>query len=473
MKTESIKDIKQHQETKQLSGVRGHVKAVYDYKQGEGKKGPWSLQPILISDGTDEIRVIFSGREEISKDQMMNKELYAQAYISKKEGNMSGVQLRIDEYKGNIKKEIFIADYAQISFGDEENGTADIIEPERKIVKEGMIKQSADEFEEFNKSEDAVDAVKQMMLPAANMMLLCLDASTYVKNQYEAKHNTEMTDDQMRDRLVGMLTKIEPILISTGQIRHEAIEYNKFVDKEKEMLDIQRKVGKYLIHKEAEYMSTEEMKSYVKYIYNKYVGQGNPCLIIHDYLKISDEKTSSHNQEYQIIRNKTNELKRLASDLKCPVLTAMQTNRRPDDDTLSLKDALKVDSTAMAMSHSASWVTSFLAFYKAKDQRERELDGPEFGTHKLVPLKIRSWGLGGMQYEAPLRRETPDGVFYQKNQINLERGVFTLEARGTLRTIINRFDIQGNDASEEFEEDESNNAEIVEHELESDDDGTL
>ena len=61
----------------------------------------------------------------------------------------------------------------------------------------------------------------------------------------------------------------------------------------------------------------------------------------------------------------------------------------------------------------------------------------------------------------------------QKNQINLERGVFTLEARGTLRTIINRFDIQGNDASEEFEEDESNNAEIVEHELESDDDGTL
>lgn len=285
--------------------------------------------------------------------------------------------------------------------------------------------------------------------------------------------NTEMTDDQMRDRLVGMLTKIEPILISTGQIRHEAVEYNKFVDKEKEMMDIQQKVGKYLIHKEAEYMSTEEMKSYVKYIYNKYVGQGNPCLIIHDYLKISDEKTSSHNQEYQIIRNKTNELKRLASDLKCPVLTAMQTNRRPDDDTLSLKDALKVDSTAMAMSHSASWVTSFLAFYKAKDQRERELDGPEFGTHKLVPLKIRSWGLGGMQYEAPLRRETPDGVFYQKNQINLERGVFTLEARGTLRTIINRFDIQGNDISEEFEEDESNNAEIVEHELESDDDGTL
>jgi hypothetical protein len=100
----------------------------------------------------------------------------------------------------------------------------------------------------------------------------------------------------------------------------------------------------------------------------------------------------------------------------------------------------------MAMSHSASWFTSFLAFYKAKDAREIELDGVEYGSHKLVPLKIRSWGFRGLQYEQPLRRETPDGIIYQKNHINLERGVFTLESRGTLRSTVNRLDIQNNNS---------------------------
>jgi hypothetical protein len=211
------------------------------------------------------------------------------------------------------------------------------------------------------------------------------------------------------------------------------------------MLEMQKNIGKYLIHKTAENMSVDEIESYVKYIYNRYVGEGKPCLIIYDYLKIIDEQASGHNQEHQIIRNKSNSLKKIALDLNSPVLTALQTNRRPDDDTVSLKEALKVDSTAMAMSHSASWFTSFLAFYKAKDVRERELDGDEYGTHKLVPLKIRSWGFRGLQYEQPLRRDTPDGIVYQKNHINLERGVFTLESRGTLRSVVNRFDIQNNE----------------------------
>ncbi len=258
--------------------------------------------------------------------------------------------------------------------------------------------------------------------------------------------NTEMTDDQMRDRLAGMITTIEPILISTGKLRNEAVEYNKFADKEEEMLQMQKNAGKYLIHKTAENMSVTEIESYVKYVYNRYVGEGNPCLVIYDYLKIIDEQASGHNQEHQIIRNKSNSLKKIALDLNSPVLTAIQTNRRPDDDTIPLKDALKVDSTAMAMSHSASWFTSFLAFYKAKDAREIELDGVEYGSHKLVPLKIRSWGFRGLQYEQPLRRETPDGVMYQKNHINLERGVFTLESRGTLRSVVNRLDIQNNNS---------------------------
>ena len=56
------------------------------------------------------------------------------------------------------------------------------------------------------------------------------------------------------------------------------------------------------------------IESYVKYVYNRYVGQGNPCLVIYDYLKIIDEQASGHNQEHQIIRNKSNSLKKIALD---------------------------------------------------------------------------------------------------------------------------------------------------------------
>ena len=289
--------------------------------------------------------------------------------------------------------------------------------------------------------------------------------------------NTEMTDNEMRDRLGGMIAAIEPILISTGMLRNEVMEYNKFLEKESYMQDVMAKAGKNLIHKTVSHMSIDEVESYVKYVYNRYVGKGKPCLICYDYLKITGEKTSSHNQEYQIIRNKSSQLKRIALELKSPVLTALQTNRQPDDDTKPLKDVLKVDATAMAMSHSASWDCSFLGYYKQKDDREVELDGRENGSHKLVPLKIRAWGLGGLDYERSVRRETAEGNIFQKNHINLQRGIFTLESVGTLRTMRSASDIQGNDVEERESENDNATGPLWVHrsapEEREEDDGTL
>ena len=71
-----------------------------------------------------------------------------------------------------------------------------------------------------------------------------------------------------------------------------------------------------------------------------------------------------------------------------------------------------------------------------------------------------------MAYERKILRETPDGIVPQKNHINLHRGIFTLESRGTLRDLVNRFDIQDNDQSQEAPE-----SAIAESQLE--DDGTL
>ena len=36
------------------------------------------------------------------------------------------------------------------------------------------------------------------MMPAANMMLLCLDAARFIKDTYQKKHDTQMTDEQFQ-----------------------------------------------------------------------------------------------------------------------------------------------------------------------------------------------------------------------------------------------------------------------------------
>lgn len=200
MKTTTIQELLSSSEDFNLEAFRADIKKVYEAKEGVSANGNWRLQPCLVSDGKNDIRVVFSGRNAFSPSDLEGKELFAQAYKSKA-GNISGIKLKVSEWKGKEKKEVFIYEAARLSFGDEDAGTATFAsdnESERKIVKEGSIKQSTDEFEEFSKSEDNIQGAKQDLAKSANLMLLCLDASRFVKTEYEGKHGSQMTDDQFQ-----------------------------------------------------------------------------------------------------------------------------------------------------------------------------------------------------------------------------------------------------------------------------------
>lgn len=192
MKTIKITELKKETEPQKIEAFRAQVKKVYEGKSGEGAKGAWSLQNIIVTDGSNDFKVVFSGRSHFAPADIEGTELFVKSHVSKT-GNMSGIMLKFSEYQEKVRQELWIYESAKVSFGDEDAGSAIIDYPT-----ETKTAEPKDEFEEFSKSEDAVDAVKQLMLPAANMMLLCLDASTYVKTQYEAKHDAKMTDDQFQ-----------------------------------------------------------------------------------------------------------------------------------------------------------------------------------------------------------------------------------------------------------------------------------
>ena len=203
MKLTTIDEITNATEEFNPEAFRGEIKRVYDYKQGEGQRGPWSLQAVLISDKGKEVRVVFSGRNQYASSEIEGTELFAKAKKTKS-GGFSGLKVKISEWKGEQKKELFVYDSADVSFGDEDKGSAiidHVTEPTTDVVSPDVTSETTNEtatFEQFEKDEDSIGGVKKALTKSANMMLVCLDATLYVKSQYEGKHETKMTDEHFQ-----------------------------------------------------------------------------------------------------------------------------------------------------------------------------------------------------------------------------------------------------------------------------------
>ena len=126
---------------------------------------------------------------------MEGKELFVKAKQNKA-GAYSGLTLKIGEYNGNTQKELFVYDWADVSFGDEEDGSAIIDHPTKSesttsaFVEEPSVNPVA--------SDASLDEAKQELMKATNLMLVCLDASRFVKKQYEEKHGDDMTPEQFQ-----------------------------------------------------------------------------------------------------------------------------------------------------------------------------------------------------------------------------------------------------------------------------------
>jgi hypothetical protein len=235
-------------------------------------------------------------------------------------------------------------------------------------------------------------------------------------------------DTQMR--LVASISSVPLWYIETGNWRKNP----EMIQKVREAWPKVKNMTHYHYH--VSNKSIDEISSIIRRWYYTKVGRGNQALIAYDYIKLTGEKVGQNWAEHQAIGDKIDKLKRISEEIKCPVITAMQLNRTGENFNRNASQVTD-DSSAISLSDRMQWFASFVGIFRRKTQDEIQVDGEQFGTHKLIAIKTRFQGREGTGHHDLVRRRTGENEFkYFNNYINFDVGNFNVEERGTLREIV-------------------------------------
>ena len=248
--------------------------------------------------------------------------------------------------------------------------------------------------------------------------------------------DTEMSTEETRFRAMAAKTGVPLFYIETGNWRKNP----EMIQKVRSGLkDIQKKykVSHYFIGNK----KIEEIGAICRRWYLKRVGRGGKCMIVFDYIKMIDKL--SHNQtEYAAMGDKVDYLKKLAEELDCPILTAVQSNRAGITMGKEVSD-LNDDESSIAISDRILWYSSYVGILRRRVAEEIILDTPESGSHKLVTICSRHGGKDSPGHMDMLLRTFPDGKRkYINNFINFDIQNFKVEEKGSARDSIARQNAQ-------------------------------
>lgn len=242
--------------------------------------------------------------------------------------------------------------------------------------------------------------------------------------------DTEMMTKEIQFRMAAALTEVPLWHLETGN-------WNKNKENRQKVEDTVNNLKKLPVyHYHVGNKNIDEICTLIRRWHWSIVGRGNPCLIVYDYLKLTGEKLAQNWAEYQAIGEKTDKLKRISEEINAPVFTAIQINRSGENFN---RDGSRVqdDTTVISQSDRILWFVSFLAIFRRKTLDEIGLDGNQFGTHKLVPIKTRYQGRAAAGHQDVVERTLQDGsVQLTQNYLNFDVQNFKIEERGSLMDIV-------------------------------------
>jgi replicative DNA helicase len=245
--------------------------------------------------------------------------------------------------------------------------------------------------------------------------------------------DTEMPTEDIEFRMFSAISQVPVWHLETGQWRRNTElvrKTNEGFVKVKEYLK-ENQVDHYFIGDK----SIDEVCSIVRRWKLSEVGRENRCIIALDYLKLTGEKVNQSWLEYQAIGEKVNKLKKLAIEIDCPIITAVQSNRSGE----GRRVGDPVDSSVISLSDRIQWFSDFTAFLTRKIREEMAWDGEDYGTHMLVPFKTRYQGRDAAGHQDLVRRRDPNGrEKYYNNFLNFHIENFNVEERGSLHDIAER-----------------------------------
>jgi replicative DNA helicase len=247
--------------------------------------------------------------------------------------------------------------------------------------------------------------------------------------------DTEMSTEDIRWRAAAAKSGVPQWYVETGQWRKN-VEMDKKMRKALAEIKVMGDQN-YVTHYHVGNKNLDQVISMIRRWYYANVKPGAPCIIAYDYLKLTlGENVEKNWGEYQVLGEKIDRLKRLAEELNCIIITAIQLNRSGENHNRQ-SSTVSDDSSAIAISDRLQWFAAFVAIFRRKTLDEIALDGEEFGSHKLIPLKTRFQGKDAAGHHDLVRRTNEDGdVKYVNNYLNFNVDNFDVSEMGSLRDIV-------------------------------------
>ena len=244
--------------------------------------------------------------------------------------------------------------------------------------------------------------------------------------------DTEMDTQDVKFRIASALTGASLWHLETGNWRKNAELVEKVRSAFKKINECE------LYHYPVGNKNIDQLCSFVRRWAMTHVGRGNPFVLGYDYIKLTGEKVGNNWAEYQAIGDKVDKLKKLAEELNCPIITAMQMNRSGENFNRRGGGVVD-DSSAIALSDRLQWFASFVGIFRRKTVDELANDGEEFGTHKLITVKSRFQGKDAAGHHDLVRRTDEQGnVRFENNFLNFDVRNFNVEESGSAADIAAR-----------------------------------
>ena len=231
--------------------------------------------------------------------------------------------------------------------------------------------------------------------------------------------DTELTTKEVQDRNASFLSGVKEIKISRGTYIKNMNERAALDRAFREANKLRGKVH----HIYVENKEIDEIVSIAKRWFYLNVEEGENCLIVYDYFKLTENVNDAWSGS-QVLGTKVDKIKKLVAEL--PRTTALA--------AVQLTNAGNV-----AMSEKMSWYASNVYQLTPKTEEQLQEYGTEFGTHNLFQLKARSQGEEAPGPNPVVITELANGEKkVQQDYINFELDNFRFKEKGTLRDIVKR-----------------------------------
>lgn len=233
--------------------------------------------------------------------------------------------------------------------------------------------------------------------------------------------DTELETYRVQTRKSAALSQVNEYFIKSGKWQRNSEMVEKL---QKSFETMKQREGK-VFHQYVANVPIDQICSIVRRWRATQTEPDDECLIIYDYLKITDEKINDSHKEYQVLGKKCDTLKHLMSEVGASGLAAIQTNASLD----------------VAASQRIKWFASNVLLFYPKEPDVLAEQGDKFGTHVLTPFVLRNLGPDWLDEEY-VKEQTAAGMTWTRNELFLKIENFALTECGTLKDFTETMDQQ-------------------------------